>query len=74
MDLLSASSAMMLAFIPRPSIQPFDAGFGREMSSRGVQVKSSGVEARVTQGGSTALDQQDEAGVPIVNKDTNGRK
>lgn len=43
------------------------------MSSRGVQVKSSGVEARVTQGGRTAVDQQDEAG-GLVNEDTNGRK
>lgn len=37
-------------------------------------MKSSGVEAPVTQGGSTAVDQQDEAGVRLVNEDTNGRK
>lgn len=46
----------------------------REMSSRDVQVKSSGAEPQVTQGSSTAVDQQDEVGMRLINEDTNERK
>lgn len=46
----------------------------REMSSRDVQVKSSGAEPQVTQGSSTAVDQQDEEGMRLINEDTNERK
>lgn len=74
MDLLSASSTTMLAFISHPSIHRRRGWMLREMSSRDVQVKSSGGEARVRQGSSTAPDQQDEAGVRLINEDTNERK
>lgn len=46
----------------------------REMSFRDVQVKSSDVEAQVTQGSRTAGDQQDEVGIRPINNDTNERK
>lgn len=49
MDLLSASSTMMLAFISHPSIHRCRVWMLREMSSRDVQVKSSGVEPQVRQ-------------------------
>lgn len=74
MNLLLASSTMMLAFISHPSIHWRRVWMLREMSSRDVQVKSSGVEPQVTQGGSAAEDQQDEVGIRLINEDTNERK
>lgn len=46
----------------------------QEMSSRDVQVKSSGVKPQVTQGSSTAVDQQNEVGIRLINEDIYEKK